>query len=730
MPKYYCQVELKSYERYGKDPHSYEPNNPSLYYHTKKEFKFEFHNHQEVEQLAKGEDHQFLAQLAFLLSQSSHNVSDVENVYSPNRDIRHGEENQSLQTEIKRLQDENQQLRLNNQILEFAKRSLEKQVAEWDNDKLQREKSALEIENQKLNSRIDKYIKENDTLKLSKETPQRKQHQELQQKYKSLDEKHNKLIDEWNILVGRFNDLNNQVAGIPYIQREKNELKKSKQNLEKQVKDLEQELDDVQQKLLVATTRLRSIKGNPNLVGGGSRSDQLKNEFDHLKNGLFRDASSNVLNAWIAQGITLSSRSPFRSEEFFRIKSLLSQRVFCDGMAYFAQDKHETDAELHLIMEELFGMKNFTLALFHELQGRIQTGLLRAKGVDNSDEALLRFAEETTQRIVQDLRQIANYPLTNDALAEIKNFVKSGLRIVRDIVNDPNSGTLYIPEEGAIFDEKFHETRYDQKGSIKMTICAGYRVADAVLVKADVLTEDRQSPNVPPYQAATERMGERKDSLPPQANEERSDSFISQSSDLPNHQEEVCNSPSSQTAIERIAACEDSLPPQANEERSDSFISQSSDLPNHQEEVCNSPSSQTTIERIATCEDSLPPQANEERSDSSISQSSDLPNHQEEASKKNERYGKSEKTSTTFYGKVIFEYHFYTAPHWDAPAEKKALIGEEFSFEGWTHTPHGVFKKWYKLAEQDYWFPAPYIKGEHPSDLPAMNSEKRIDDAR
>jgi len=286
--------------------------------------------------------------------------------------------------------------------------------------------------------------------------------------------------------------LQNQVAGIPQITQENEKLKKSKQDLEKRVQEIEQELQEAQQKLSLATTRLRGINVNPNLAGGGSRSDQLKNEFSQLKMGLFHEASSKVLNGWRER----CSQLTFRSEEFAKIKSILSERVFGGGMAYFAKDKGEINAELHLITDVLLGIEDFnslSSPSFQKIQEKIQAGLLHSKGVDNSDEALMKYVEEVTNLIDQDLQQIANFKTTGEALAEIRKFAKSGLRLVRDIVNDPNSGELFMPENGAAFDERAHETRDEPRGQIKMTIYAGYRVAGNVLVKAEVITYEPDS---------------------------------------------------------------------------------------------------------------------------------------------------------------------------------------------------------------------------------------------
>jgi len=314
------------------------------------------------------------------------------------------------------------------------------------------------------------------------------QNNQYYQGFQEYERKYKELVPQWNKLIQDYEALQKRLTGTHAIEQENEKLKKSRQTLENRVQEIEKELQETQQKLSLATMRLRGINTHSELGGGGSRSDQLKNEFSQIKMGLFHDASSKVVNGWRDQG----SNFTFRSEEFSKIKSILSQRVFGDGMTYFAQDKTEVDAELHLVMDALSSIKDFspTPAIFQEIQEKVQVGLLRAKGVDHSDEAIEQYIEKITQRINQELKSIANLETTDEALREIKDFVKAGLKMVRDVVNDTNSGELFIPEDGATFDDNTHDTRDDHPGKIKMTICAGYRIKGTVLVKADVITHE------------------------------------------------------------------------------------------------------------------------------------------------------------------------------------------------------------------------------------------------
>lgn len=402
--------------------------------------------------------------------------------------VRHDSDVGSAIEEVSKLAEDQlrekiKQVSSENSYLKSLKQDLEKKISELSESKASKEVAKLQDKINQLERDLGHSKNENSQLShklLNKRN--------LINQYKESDTKYHNLVREWKCLVPKYKALQKQVDDIHHIERENDKLKKSKQTVEERVQAIEQELQEAQQKLSVATTRLRGLNVNPNLAGGSSRSDQLKNEFSYIKMGLFHEASSKVLNGWRNQG----SKLTFRSEEFSKIKSILSARVFCGGMAYFAKDKAEIDVELHLIMEALSSIGDFspTPAIFQEIQEKVQAGLLHFKGVDNSDEALMKYVEETTQLITQDLQQIANLVTTEEALGEIRKFVESGLRLVRDIVNDPNSGEIYMPKNGDTFDENLHDTKDDHRGQIKLTICAGYRILGNILVKADVITHE------------------------------------------------------------------------------------------------------------------------------------------------------------------------------------------------------------------------------------------------
>jgi len=294
------------------------------------------------------------------------------------------------------------------------------------------------------------------------------------------------LFRESQNLILEYNKLQEQAAKLPVLQRENERLQKSKKALEDQINLIEEELEKNRRKLDLATTRLSKQTVTLGIIRDGSQWDKLKNKFDNLKKGLFYDASSKVLNCWRAKDNTIT----FRSEEFSKIKSILSQRVFADGMYYFADNKSEVSTNVDLIINELVLIEELTLSIsvVQAIQHKIESVLLRTKGVDHFDETLIKYVETTTQNILQDLQQIRNFYLDEGVQKEIKNFVEAGLKLVLEVVNDSSSGEFYMPEIGAEFDENLHDTRDEPEGKVKLTICPGYRIPGIVLVKADVLT--------------------------------------------------------------------------------------------------------------------------------------------------------------------------------------------------------------------------------------------------
>lgn len=548
-----------------------------------------------------------------------------------------------------------------NSDLKMANRNLQYQVSELSESRTKKEVLQLQTQITQLRRDLEnaKYHNNQLTRDLSDERVRSNQARQNDIDYQNF-------CRRWRELFPQFSKLEDLANNISSLLEENKKLKKSKQDLQKRFEEIEQEHQKAQQKLLLATNRLHNLNVNPNLAGGGSRSDQLKNEFSQLKIGLFYEASTKVLNGWREQGSQLT----FRSEEFSKIKSILSERVFCGGIAYFAKNRGEIDAELHLIMEILSGIEDFspTPAIFQKIQEKIQAGLLRSKGVDNSDQALIKYANEATDLIDRDLERIANFKTTGEALNEILKFAESGLRLVRDIVNDPNSGELFMPENGAAFDESSHETRDEHKGQIKMTICAGYRVAGNVLVKADVITYEPESQS-------------KKKELNSLAS---SDSSASSDSQNPKEESEQQNSESigdettknedygdSKELLSQEVLLSESNPLQENQ-----------DLAEQQKSLI---SRAITFKGKVTCHTGL---------------------NLRSCPRKDSATG----SKVAYAAELNFE-------GW--------IIGDT-----WDETQKESDSRWYKLAGQDYWLPACYIGGEPPSDLPPMTIEGGGDESK
>jgi len=386
--------------------------------------------------------------------------------------------------------------------------------------------------------------------------------------------------------------------------------------------------------------------------------------------GLFHDASSKILSGWRDQGSNLT----FRSEEFSQIKSILSQRVFGDGMAYFAQDKTEVDTELHLVMDALSSIKDFspTPAIFQEIQDQVQVGLLRAKGIDHSDEAIELYIEETTQRINQDLKSIASLETTSEALGEIKKFVEAGLKIVRDIVNDANSGELFIPEHGTDFDDNAHDTRDDYPGKIKMVICAGYRIKGTILVKADVITHEPEptSPTNP------------QDSVDTQPNNPQNPESQGGAQEPKSPEGDASKVEETETPSNLSSGSSESPSPLSSGSKDHSESSGENPAPSEPEKSFG------TFKGKVTCRTGLAFR--------------DSPRKEAKAG-----------LQASYNAELDFEA-------W--------IVGEPWK-EG-ISLNQKPDDRWYKLKGQNYWLPAFHIEGEPPSDLPPMESTGGTDEAQ
>lgn len=310
----------------------------------------------------------------------------------------------------------------------------------------------------------------------------------LESKCSSLELDKNKALQDIKVLKGNMTATENILKNECQALRVRNNiLERDVKTFQEQANAAQEQVNALQQKLSVATSRLRGVNTHSVLGGGGSRSDQLMKQFSALKPKL-HETSSHILKSWRDQGAELS----YRSEEFSKIKSVLSDRIFGDGMTHYGKNKtqvaQESDSIMHAI-EDIIQDFNPTTTVISKIKHEVQVALLRSKGIDFSEAANRQYVENQVQQISLDLSLICNLNVTDITRTEIKKFVEDGLLMVRDIINDDQPGELFIPKYADDFNVNTHESR-DPSGKVLMTICAGYRIGETILVKADVVTYD------------------------------------------------------------------------------------------------------------------------------------------------------------------------------------------------------------------------------------------------
>lgn len=321
----------------------------------------------------------------------------------------------------------------------------------------------------------------------------------LESKCSSLELDKNKALQDIKVLKGNMTATENILKNECQALRVKNNiLERDVKTFQEQANAAQEQVNALQQKLSVATSRLRGVNTHSVLGGGGSRSDQLMKQFSALKPKL-HETSSQILKSWRDQGAELS----YRSEEFSKIKSVLSDRIFGDGMTHYGKNKTQVAQESDFIMdaiEDIIQDFNPTTTVISKIKHEVQVALLRSKGIASSEAANRQYVENQVQQISLDLSLICNLNVTDITRTEIKKFVEDGLLIVRDIINDDQQGELFIPKYADDFNVNTHESR-EPSGKVLMTICAGYRIGETILVKADVVTCDLPKDNL--YQPST-----------------------------------------------------------------------------------------------------------------------------------------------------------------------------------------------------------------------------------
>lgn len=208
-----------------------------------------------------------------------------------------------------------------------------------------------------------------------------------------------------------------------------------------------------------------------------------------------------------------------------------------------------------------------------------------------------------------------------------------------------------------------------------MTIYPGYRVAGNVLVKAEVITYDSESPKKKEMKTSSNFSENSQE----ESDQQKSESIEDKHTQNQEHGDDK-ESPSQQTNLE-------------GSNHTDSLSSDS--LNNHQKE---GPKDEKSVES--------------QENSSSI--------------------------GTTFSGTVMSKsgVSFRTDPRKDARTQTQAGYGEKLKFEGWTHGENMVGAdgkaddRWYKVAGKNFWVPACFIDGDPPSDLPAMTIEGGDDESQ
>ena len=581
---------------------------------------------------------------------------------------------------------------------ESVKSDLQKQIADLSEVKLRKEKDELNNQLRKAKEDVkskDKLIKdlegklETEKLHSERSDSRKKSSQEEAKKYQQECEQ---LRNKWENLVPKYNDLIRQVNSYPSLRQENvrlcqetsnlyqeiERLKTSESSIKQEKHSINQELEETQKKLNMAMARLHGQTEKSGIAGGGSRSDQLKNDFNNLKMGLFHDVSGQVLISWRQKDSTLT----FRSEEFSKIKSVLSRRVFIDGMSFFAGDKSQVNKTVNSIITELYYVEGLSSTQIQAVQQKVEAVLLKSKSVDGSNEALTSNIEATTNKIQEDLWNIRNVDLSQDVLQEIKKFVEASLKLVGEIVKDTTPGEFYTPEVGEKFDKNSHDTRDEPEGQVKLTICAGYRIPGNILVKADVVT----IPETP---------------TPPEENS------IANASDG----ESEIQTPHEENNTANAYDGEDGRSTPLKETDTGNAFDDKSEVQTPPEET-NTGNASDDKSEIQT-----PPE------ETNTGNASGQPETQT-----------TEKIYTfTFTGEVIstLGYEFYNEPK----NNKKYFSGiplkfkSNLNFEAWTYGDEVKYYnktdcRWYKTFSHKLWVPAAYIEGEPPNSSAFPPEEK------
>jgi hypothetical protein len=394
--------------------------------------------------------------------------------------------------------------------------------------------------------------------------------------------------------------------------------------------------------------------------------------------------------------------------------------------------------------------------------------LLRSKGVDHSDEALAQYIEETTQRIGQDLQSIANFSTTDEALSEIKNFVEAGLKIVQEIVNDPNPERSSFQRMELPLMTMLMKPKMIIKVKLECLSLLGNRIKGTVLVKADVITQQQTSGN-PQFSNSENLESQGGVQEPPSTGND--DSKVEQTgnpSDVPltgsvfpgSSQESLEGSfenlapneleKSSRASEADITTHElESISPTQQQTSGDSQPSNPENLESQGgvQKLLSTGNKDSKVEETGSTNNSIPGQ---DESNSTEPQSSGSYRESGEANCESLVPNELEKPSETFKGKITYQgklmrqppkLAFRNRPQKEAKTDVEVGYDQILDFEGWIvggswNEGSGKNKKednrWYKVAGQDLWLPAIYVEveGGLQSSLQLTNGAGDADEAQ
>lgn len=600
---------------------------------------------------------------------------------------------------ITKLKEENASLKLKVNSLEEENSKLGKKNLRQERDNLKQSVKQLNEKIKIKDKTIDRLYQDFNNLKQESQINSN----ELRTKYTNQYKQFNSQLRQYQ---NQLQENNNEVY---QLKKDNGKLRNSKENLEIKNSSIEEKLKATEVNLGKAKARINELTLNPGMGGGGSRYDKLKSDFENLKWGEFYDTCTIVFKFWKEQDPQDPQLKSFRSQEFLKIKSILSERVFTDGMSYFAKDKSEVDTNVKKIMNELnFSVEDFSLtsSVSQVIEKKIEDILLNAKGIETSDETLEKHIDETTRIIQDDLEKIRNFTISDNVLQGIRGFVEKGLKLVQDIINDTSLGQFYTPEFDDNFDKNIHQPEGKAEGKVKFTVCPGYRIPGDILVKADVFTYVPDTPDISgtvPYTLNNKNENYESNQDESSVNQIQNSKEVDKSSQATdenineNFQSQSINS----LNTEPYEGKNDNRTPEVEQNQNQQFPKDSQ----VQTDIINNNLSQKSITGLE-----------------SISENKNI-------------------YLANFTGKIIpktgIKVRLLPNNSVYYRSDNKLSYQQEIHFEAWTYSENmssTIDKpdfRWYRVAGQnDWWVPGAYIEGEPQNAPPIPNEEGQSDETK